>query len=675
LRRAAEAEPLGTTTSFPLHFFRWPCGGLAIRSVASAAVFALLLVGPGQAVSSLDSSAEVGADAARSVQLLDYIAADYPGAVANGEVTNEFEYAEQIEFAGSISEMLNRIAAPELAIAAARSLAAAVAEKADPELVTHHARTARRLLVDRFGLVQTPDHGPDLGRGQQLYEDNCAKCHALDGNGDTPTSADFEVPPARFRDPALLAGLSPFRVFNNITFGIDGTEMPSFDVLSADQRWDIAFYVLALGHGGAVPNAAAPENLPPDLRPTLALLATSSDSGLGNDLAAHGIPAVDRPAVVTWLRATAPATATADSPLAAVRTRLAVARRALGDGDFTAAHGAVLDAYLDGFEALEAPLSAVDIDLTRAAEASFSRLRSLARVGDRNEGLREIDRLRTLIDRADVALASRTVSGNDAGLFFASFVILVREGLEGVLLVSLLLTVLSRLGRDDARRWVHAAWIAALVAGAGTWVAASTIIEVSGRSREMLEGIIALIAAAVLFSVAHWFVSKVESEHWLRYLRERLADHLSGNRMFALAGLSFLAVYREVFETTLFYQALLLDVPVQGRGSVFAGIAAGAVVVATVSLIIFKAGKRLPLGPLFSTSGVLLYALCVMFVGEGLAALREAGAIASYPLGFNGISWLGLYPDSVGLSAQAVLVFLAVGTFAAARLRSSATPA
>lgn len=637
-------------------------------SIEKVLLLALLLACcPIPSVSEAAKGAESTADAARSVQLLDYIAADYPGAVADGKVLDEFEYAEQVEFAGSIESILAGLDAPAAAEQAVAALLAAVHSKEAPSAIAMHAAAARAALVDRFGLVQTPEALPDFAKGKALYEEQCARCHASDGSGETPLAKTFEVAPARFRDPALLAGLSPFRVFSNVTFGLDGTAMPAFDALSEEQRWDIAFYVMALGHGGPQSEAAAPEGLPEELRPTLALLATSSDDALATALADYGVPSAEQGSLVSWLRSSAPARPVPESPMTTVRTRLAAARQALSEGDAEGGYAALLDAYLDGFEALEAPLSAAEPELTLTIERSFSKLRGLVRAGNPDAALQEMDRLRTLVDRADVAFSRRTVSAADPGLFLASLAILLREGLEGVLLVSLLLTLLTKMGREDAKRWVHGAWVLALVSGGLTWWAASALIEISGRSRELIEGIVALMAAAVLFSVAHWFLSKVESEHWLRFLKEKVSAQLSGNRMFAFAGLSFLAVYREVFETTLFYQALLLDVPAQGQGPVLAGIGVGVVLVALISLAIFRAGKRLPIGQLFSVSGVVLYVLCIAFVGEGLEALRAAGALAAFPVNFPTVSMLGIYPDAVGLFAQSALLAVAVGSYFAAR--------
>jgi hypothetical protein len=140
----------------------------------------------------------------------------------------------------------------------------------------------------------------------------------------------------------------------------------------------------------------------------------------------------------------------------------------------------------------------------------------------------------------------------------AAFVIYFREGVEAALLVGALLAGVRRLGRANAVRFIHAGWIAALPAGVATWWLTARVIAISSDARELVEAAVALLAAAVLFSVSFWMISKVESRHWMAYLKRRL-EGLSGRNVLLLSGLSFLAVYREAAETVLFTQALILE--------------------------------------------------------------------------------------------------------------------
>src|SRR5690606_14970065 len=129
----------------------------------------------------------------------------------------------------------------------------------------------------------------------------------------------------------------------------------------------------------------------------------------------------------------------------------------------------------------------------------------------------------------------------------SAFAILLREGLEAILVVAAILAFLVKAGRRDAVRWVHAGWIAALALGFATWFAASYLLQISGASRELTEGLTALAAAAVLLSVGYWLHGKAYAQSWQRYIREKLSGALSGGTLAALAAVSFLAVYREVF--------------------------------------------------------------------------------------------------------------------------------
>jgi high-affinity iron transporter len=255
----------------------------------------------------------------------------------------------------------------------------------------------------------------------------------------------------------------------------------------------------------------------------------------------------------------------------------------------------------------------------------------------------------------------------------AGFLIYFREGIEAALLVGALLAGLRRLGRPDAARWVHLGWLAALPAGALTWWVLERVVAAGPEHRELMEALIALAAAVVLFSVSFWMISRVESRHWLSYLRSRLERTLHGKRLLMLAGLSFLAVYREAAETVLFTQALLLDAGPR-RAEVLAGCALGLVAVMGVAALMARAAVRLPLGPFFAVSGLLLCGLAVSFAGSGVYALVAAGHLPPRPVAGPEVPWMGIYPDLTGLLVQLTIVLVVAGA-ALATLKRRHSPA
>ncbi|HEV8320179.1 MAG TPA: FTR1 family protein, partial [Myxococcota bacterium] len=308
--------------------------------------------------------------------------------------------------------------------------------------------------------------------------------------------------------------------------------------------------------------------------------------------------------------------------------------------------------------------------------------------------------LRADLARAEAALSGAGTGGPAFSLLAGAF-IMVREGIEAALLVATLLALVGGAGRSPApapaparapvpapapalaptpaaepaspalaraRRAIHAGWLGALAAGAVTWGAVRAFVGRSGASPELLEGVVSLLAAAVLFYVSYWLLAKVESQKWLGFIRTRILGGVGAGKLLTLTGVAFLAVYREAFETILFYEALLLDRG--GAPYVALGAAAGAVVLAVLIAAFLRLGKRLPLRPFFAVSGALLYGLCVVLAGHGLQALRAAGVLASYPVAVPTVSWLGLYADAVGLALQGALVLAIAVAFAASRVRA-----
>lgn len=359
----------------------------------------------------------------------------------------------------------------------------------------------------------------------------------------------------------------------------------------------------------------------------------------------------------------------ASSGLDLARNRLTEAEAAYERGAKDEARDLALSAYLDGFESVEPTLAVRDAKLLADVERSMATLRTdisnSSPAGRISSDLRE---LLSLLGKADATL--RDKSSSAASSFFGSLTILLREGLEALLLVVSMIAFLRKSERQDALRHVHAGWIAALAAGVATWALATTIISISGASREITEGMGSIFAALVLLWVGIWMHGKSQADAWQKYIRTHMSRAMSRGSAWFLFGLSFLVVYREVFETILFYAALWE----QGNVNAILGGAAVALgLLAVIAFAMLRLSRKLPIGKFFSYSSVLIAVLAVVLIGKGVSALQEAGMISVGVLpGFPQIELLGITPTIQALGAQVAMLGLLVLGFWWSRREASA---
>jgi high-affinity iron transporter len=594
------------------------------------------------------------------VHLLDYIGVDYAGAVEGGKVRSEDEYKEMLEFSAQVQERLRALPAnprrQELTAEAAR-LAALVRAKASEASVAEQATKVRWMLIQAYALAVAPKKTPDLGAASRLYAAQCAGCHGAEGRGDGPAAKGLDPKPADFHDAARMASRSIYGLYNTISLGVSGTSMAAFEELSEDDRWALAFYVASLSvpaarvkEGQALWRSWQPGTPAREAFRDYTQLATLSAAEIK---ARYGDPAV---LVQDYLRAHPEAIAAAKpDPIQLARARLGDALRAYERGDAAVARELAISAYLDGFELAESSLDNVDRELRFEIERSMMGVRSAIASGAPGAELRrDIQRTDALLERAAERMAEGSLSETTA--FASSFAILLREGMEGILILAALIAFVVKTGRRDALPWLHAGWMAALALGAVTWFAATYMIGISGASREMTEGVTALVAAGMLLYVGYWLHGKTQSRAWSRFLRQQVDSALERKTLWAMASVSFLAVYRELFEVVLFYQALWAQAGETGQRAVLGGIAAAALVLGAAGWAIFKYSVRLPLAPFFTAMLWLVLLIAFIFAGQGVAALQEAGAISANPVNFVALPLLGIHPTVETLGAQIVVL-------------------
>ncbi|MFL5459578.1 MAG: FTR1 family protein [Gemmatimonadales bacterium] len=535
------------------------------------------------------------------------------------------------------------------------SLIALVSAAGSPDSVDARVKRLTTWLSTGLGVAldQVPPEAPSLARGAQVFRTNCASCHGELGRGDGPMAKGMQPKPADLSDTAELRDQSPLDYYRRVSIGVVGTAMPAFETrLSPEDRWAVALYASVL-------------RLPNDSGSVPATLQSFGNTGRMSDsqlLAAlgerndesHGLPRV---AAVRRFRADGSTRAEA-RVFTQVRAQIESVYALARTGD-TSASSRAFDAYMT-FEQVERAVQAKNPGLASDLEAGFASLRT--RVAGGATGA-ELDRIRRQLD-ADLENAERTLADQPSALnlFIQSFVILLREGFEAILLVGALMTFLAKMGAAHRKRDIHIGVGAAAVASLLTAFALETIFHLTSAKREALEGLTMALATVVLFYVSYWLLSKMEVAKWNHFVKSKVQDALTSGSGLALASAAFLAVYREGFETVLFYKALFVT-----GGSpaatmpILAGILLGSLVMVLVYLAINRFGLRLPLKPFFGVTSGFLYYMAFVFAGKAVAELQEGGMISTtIVLGGPRLPALGIYPTVESLLAQGVLVALLV---------------
>ena len=622
------------------------------------------------------------------------------GVDANGKLISQIEYQEATDFLADARAQAARLPSGRAvaALAILDSIIKAVAEKRAPvEVKAIEQRFAAALGSE--AALELPTKITDLVEGKALYDQSCASCHGPLGKGDGPAGRGMNPPPPAVGDEAAMRDVTPATMYRIVSVGIGGTPMAGFaSTMTADQRWNVVSYLVSLRatpktvaegeglytqgcvqcHGalGAGDGAFA-QNLSRVPQEIGAFAWQASRNDL--DLAAvvrDGMPGTAMPAaphlgpdqvrsVVAYLRTmplkiaptavaekAADAAATAREVLGLLQQSLNAARA----GRTSEAGDRAFDAYI-AFEPMETRARALSPGLVANMERHFADFRGSVRAGDvrRAEATREV--IVTTMPSV-VELTKPTGSGFEA--FWASFLIIFREGLEAILVIGAIVAFLLKTGHRERLRSIWVGVGAALAASAVTAVVLKTVLSAMPATREVIEGITMLIAVAVLFSVSYWLISKVEAAKWQQFIQEKVTDALEHGGGRALAFVSFLAVYREGAETALFYQALFNE-GTRVIMPIALGMLVGGVVLAVIFTLFYRFGVRIPMRYLFSATSVLLYYMAFVFMGKGIRELQEGNAVSITIIpGFPSVDLLGLYPTVETLVAQLVLLVLFV---------------
>jgi len=595
-----------------------------------------------------------------TIHLLDYISRDYTAAVQNGKVINEGEFAEMQEFSDKVYALIEESSLPQdnkLAILSQlNELGSQIEIKAPHKSIYDIAQKTRRAIINTTGLKTAPLVWPNLENGKSLYVQHCTSCHGMTGAGNGKLAAGLKPGPTNFLNDTLMQEISPFQAYTTVKLGVEGTAMQSFDTLSDKEIWDLAFYIKALRFKPQTDEKSDLQQKFDQANNTVNLeeVATLSDVELVKRLSNDD--SADPELLLTALRTQSPEDNAQKYSLDKARNYLKSALQNYTSGRYSSAREDALAAYLEGIEPSEATLKANAPGFTARLEQQMFKIREvIEQKANESQMEAEINHGLTLIDQAEELMQDKKL--NYWLSFALSASIMLREGLEAFLILALILALIRSSGLKKALPWVHGGWITAILLGVAGWFFSDWVIGISGKNREIMEGMISLVAVIVLAFVGFWLHDHSHAKKWKKFIEEKIGKHLKQDKMFGIAFFSFMVVFREAFESILFLQAISLETQPAHQSSIGLGVLAAFVLIALISVLFVRYSKKIPVRQLFRYSAWAITLLALILIGKGVHSIQEAGwlSVTGFPVSVS-VDWLGIYPTFETISAQVVLL-------------------
>ena len=593
------------------------------------------------------------------IHLLDYLSKDYPAAVKNGVIIDEGEYLEMKEFSETILSLSKKL---ELTKKQANQiqrnlmdLKANVLNKVSHQKIKAVTSKVKWAIINFTEFEISPSNWPNIDNGQKLFLNNCIQCHGASGNGKGKLAVGLNPAPTNFLNDTVMREVSPFQAYNTIKLGVEGTAMQSFGMLSDKEVWDLSFYIKSLRFNATFADSLELKEIFDKVSNEVSLkdVATLSDKELIQKLGYEDSVTYKK---MKALRIFSLHETSTENSLVVARNYLNAVLLDYKEGNKKSARQNALNAYLEGIEPVEVRLKANDPEFTSHLEQQMMAVRQAIESSKSISTVQaEIANALSMIDRADQLM--RDTKLNYWLSFFLAASIMLREGLEAFLIIALILALIKTSGTKKALPYVHGGWIMAILIGIAGWFLSDWIIGISGKNREIMEGLISLIAVIVLAFVGFWLHNHSHSKKWKEFIEKKIGKQLRGEKMLGLAVFSFMVVFREAFESILFLQAISLETKTGDGSSIGLGVIAAFTLIALLAVIFVKYSKRIPVRQLFRYSAWVITLLAIILIGKGIHAVQEAGwvSVTSFPISLK-IDWLGVYPTNETLMAQVVLL-------------------
>jgi len=601
------------------------------------------------------------AQARSLINLLDYVSQDYAGAVSEGKIISVPEFNEMMEFSGEIVSLFDSVSSKtevpnQVFIATGlKSLHSSIEKKEPKEVIANTAQQMKKQIMLLHLIDIAPVNYPDITAGQKLYSVHCETCHGKDGAGNGPGAAALNPKPTNFLATTAMQYVSPLQVFNTVRLGVQGTSMRAFDELSDDQAWQIAFYVKSLPYQNQKQfSGDSLENVYNRIKGQISLseLSHLSDIDLESKL-----PPDEKAIGLASVRLHRPS-GNENTTLNIATSYMNEALQLYKNNQINLASQRALLAYLDGVEPVEQQLRAIDANIVNDLESKMNAVRASMK---KDNNVQEVEQ-NVAAAKASIEEASKLIGEQNFTFWFSFLIaasILLREGLEAVLIIVTILSLLKSLKATSAMNWVHGGWITAVALGVASWFFTDYLISFGSQNRELVEAFGSIIAVLILIYVGFWLHNKTEAKKWHQFINTQIKNLLSEKKMFGLAAISFVVVFREAFESILFLSSMQLQVGEDSQNGVWMGAVSSILVVILLAFLLLRFSVHIPIRKLFQYSALMIMIFAIVLAGQAVHAFQEAGyaSVTNIPLNFHS-AVLGIFPTVETYVAQTAVAII-----------------
>lgn len=594
------------------------------------------------------------------INLIDYLIVDYHNAVDNGKVINNDEFAEMNEFIDNAIQLIQGISetipieTKKRITKELNLLKNSIQNKASNNNIKHLAQSIKTEILNLNLVSLSPDFSYSLKEGEKLFLTNCTLCHNKNGDANTDFAITSNPKPANLLDSKLMSTISVFHIYNTIRLGIAGTNMLPFEKLSEKEVWNLAFYVSALRFQNQKNNSEF-DKIQSKINKIITIEEKSSltEDSLMQILKIKGIYSDNS---IAALRLFSPKEALDNNGILATNHHLADITGLVKYKQYEAASAKAISIYLSNIEPYEKKLQELDNQLKMNIEAAMIKLRADLKGQKSLEIIKQdIENIEKLVIEANTLLV--TTKYDNCLAFLLSFSLIIREGIEALLIIVTIIGVLNKMNSKWAIKWIHIGWVLAISVGILSMFFIDSVKLISGENREIFEALASIFSVIMLLYVGFWLHSKSDAKAWKLFVENKVSTILVSRSIFGLALLSFVVVFREVFESTLFLTTLQLDLEKGSSFFVHIGAISAIIVTIFISWVLLKTTKNIPISKFFQISSLVIVILSVIMTGKSVNAFQEAGvlSISSFPINFN-LALIGLYSNYETISAQLILI-------------------